>query len=346
MSSFRQKKKDRPAQDRSLSAKAAVRGRDVLRSDCTLSMQRLCKSTWGFSEDKARQLGTDQVGYYLDCSMVVVLTPDDAYDLFVNHNYEKNRAFDQSHSANLSNAIKVAPAIDFAIGPNNFPVCVNGQHTLWAIYMRGQATQASITFYQCRNDESIAALFSIFDSNKKRTLANAIDAASMAVTSRHGRWVQCVAAAENGFHPPKSRETLSNKLLRAQRVDVLAFSEWLEGMITKPDQAKMIHQGIGAGFYAMWKSDISRATEFVKKYLCGLNMKDEHDPVKVVRDRMTVGKPHAEHGPTACRLHTGILFTAWRKFCLSQPLKAARATIDIPACDRWKIYESPVEATQ
>ena len=338
-----------------LIAKNAVREKDVLRKDCQTAMRKICPDGWSFDEAKARQLMVDEAGYYQDAKQSqagYVLDPDDANDLFVYHNYKSNRKFDQAHSTNLSNSIKVAVAIDIAVGPSNFPVIVNGQHTLWAIFMRGIPTQVSITIYQCRDDAAIARCFAIFDSNKKRTLANSIDAAKMGglelnITSvRHQRWTNAVATAENGFSAPKSRETNAEKMERATRTEVILFAEWIENLLEKGGQAKLISQGAAAAFYSMYASDQGRATEFVKKFLTGHGIVGDDDPVGRIRNRLVINKPEAEHGSSAANLHAGMVYTAWRAFCLDRPLRQLRKTEDIPLPDRWKVFASAHDACE
>lgn len=333
--------------DPALSARKAIKSVDKLRKDCVDAMRRICPDGWVYDETFARQLGNDSVGYYQSEAKVVVIEPEDAYDLFLHHNYAHNRRFDQAHSTKLSNAIKVGTSIDIGVGPGNFPSVVNGQHTLWAIYMRGQPTQVSLTIYQCRDDSAMASLFAIFDTPKIRTLAQSIEAnkssGSMDMTvssTRHQRWTQSVAAAENDFNPPKVRETLAEKTARAQRPEVIAFSEWLEGMIENGNQAKMVQQGVGAAFYAMSISDKERAESFIRKYLTGIGVTDKHDPVGQIRNRMTINKPHAEHGSSACRMHAGLVFSAWRAYCLNKPLRLMKTTKDLPKANRWKIFAS------
>lgn len=309
------------------------------------SIRKICPVGWTYSEELSEQLTSD-AGYYQDAEQSragYLLDPDDAYDLFVHHNYESNRKFDQAHSANLAHNMAVAVAIDIAIGPSGFPVVVNGQHTLWAIYMRGRPTQISVTVYQCRDKAAVAAVFALFDSNKKRTLANTIDAAvagglKLNVSSRHHqRWTQAVAAAENNFNAPRSRATNAEKMERATRLEVVAFSEWIDGLIENAQQAKMVQQGIAAAFYAMFASDLDNATKFVKRYLSVVR-EDINDPVGRLRDRMTINKPQAEHGSSACSMHAGMAYTAWRAFCLGKTMKQVRQTKDIPAPDKWKIF--------
>lgn len=350
---------EKPAQDRTPvraglehSARTAVRTRDVLRKDCQPAMRKIC-SGWEYSHKRACELGNDDVGYYQSEAKIVDIDPDDAYDLFVYHNYDRNRNFDQSHSSSLSSAMRLAPSIDIAIGPDNFPVILNGQHTMWAIHMRGQTTQASVTIYQCKDEHALANLFSIFDSNKTRTLAQAIsahkgtgDVLDMDDISpqQHHRWTQCVAAAENGFSRSMSKATLMDKVQRAARPEIIEFSKWMQSLVENGSQVKLVHQGVGAAFYAMFRSNRTKAAEFIKKYLSGIGIDNAHDPVGQVRNRMSINKPFAEHGPTACHLHAGIVYSAWRAFCLNRPLMQMRATKDLPQPDRWQIYPSATAA--
>lgn len=350
---WEQRKKQRGDEERMLSARVAEREmaadptRRNLRQGIHPFMERLCPKGWTYSDEKAKRLTCDKVGYYIDSAIVSVIDPETANDLYLNHNYQKNRSFDQAHSVSLSASMELAPAIAIAISDDGHPVIVNGQHTMWAIYMKNRPVQASVTVYQCRDERAKADLFTIFDSNKKRSLAQAIDAHRHATNStsdipaaRHARWTQCVAAAENGFNPPKQREMLLQKTTRANRPEIIDFATWIEGIISNANQAKMIHQGVGAAFFAMFLSDRSKATEFVTKYISGLNIDSTNDPVGMIRERMTIKKPKAEHGSSACKMHAGLVYTAWRAFCMGKQLGCLRLTQDLPAPDRWKIYQS------
>lgn len=321
-----------------------------LRKDCLPEMLKICTKGWTWSEEKASRLNTDDIGYYIDETKTVIIEPEDASELYVHHNYEGNRSFDQSHSEHLSSAMKLAPQIAIAIGPDSYPRIVNGQHTMWAINMRGRPTQASVTIYQCRDSEAIAALFSIFDSNKKRSVAQALDAAKFGKTvsvdipsSRLQRWSQCIASANNKFNSPKSRETLSSRVERATCDESVQFAQWMEQLVTKAEHARFIHQGVGAAFYAMYLSDRLKAEQFIRKYLSGVGITGDSDPIGKIRHRLVINKPPAEHGASACGLHAGIVYTAWRKFCLDQPLTRMTRITSLPPPEKWKVFASAAD---
>lgn len=310
------------------------------------AMLRIYDEGWSYNEAKARALGTAEVGYYIHAAKPAVITSEDAFDLFSYHQYKNQRPFDQSHSTHLSESMLVAPAIDFAIGPSGHAVIVNGQHTMWAIYMRNQPTQASVTIYQCRDELAVAKLFAIFDSNKKRTVANAIHAAHSAGDFSYSRdvdapklhkWSQCIAIAENDFHRCNAKETLVTKVARARREDVQKFASWIEDVVNSDADRRMIPQGIGSAFYAMFLSDEMRAKEFITAYLSGINL-DANSPVLLLRNKL-LNRPRGQHDNSVCRMHAEWVYSAWRKFCLGESLMAMRGTTNLPSPKNWRVFE-------
>lgn len=275
---------------------------------------------------------------------------EDAYELFVTHNYKYNRRFDLRHATELSRIIKVAISIDIAIGPNGFPVVVNGQHTLWAIYTMGTGIAAAVTVYQCRDEASIARLFAIFDSPIKRSPSNVIEAAkgsgslvTEVPSNRLHRWSQCAAVAHTDFYRKSNRESNTDKVTRATRSDVLAFAEWMESIVKDNLGSKLLTQGIGAACYAMFVSDKQKATDFVSQYISGAGL-EEDSPIFRLREKM-LSLPKGLHGASVCRTHAEFAFSAWRKFCLGEPVILCRRISELPSYDSWKIYSSPEPRT-
>ena len=339
LSANKRRIKKAKTKDNSMNARAA-RKKAGPRRDTQSAMLKICPNAWAYNEEEAKRLGTDEVGYYPSKSKQVLLSPEDANDLHCYHDFKGQRHFDQSHSEVLSLEMKVAPALDVAIGPDNYPVVVNGQHTIWAIFMRGRDTPAATTVYQCRDIQSMARLYAIFDSNKKRNLGNTLDAAQEADgliyegKSNHlARMAQAVSVAENNFNR-KTKESLSEKTSRATRLEVQEFAIWMAQYI-KGD-AKLTPQGVAAAFYAMFVSDRINAGRFAEGYFSGANL-DADSPALYFRTKM-MNRPKGQHSPTVCRLHVEQAFSAWRLFCLNKPMFNLRRTADLPAYNRWKIY--------
>lgn len=338
-----------------LSAAKAIK-KALPRRDVKDSMLKLCPVGWDYDTELARSLGTDTEGYYLvaEHCKVHVITPEMAEELYLYHNYAGQRSFDQAHAEHLSKTMVIGVHLGIAISPSGYPVLVNGQHTMWAIYMRGQHIQAQFSVYMCKDEGAVARVYSIFDSNKTRTPANILDAyrnsGSLDIShpsTRHWRWSQAVACAENDFSPPKTRLTNSEKAQRASRQCSIDFAQWIEGHLQGVGNRgdKLLPMGVAACFYAMFVSDKSKADEFIKLYLSGAVSK-EHHPALVLRNRMTIGKPENEHGASAARTHAEIAYTCWGKFCRDEQLLATRRTTHLPNWDRWKIYVTPAEARE
>jgi hypothetical protein len=316
------------------------------RGDVNVAMRRITTSGWEYDEEVAKSEGCEDVGYYIAETKKVRIGPDDALEIFSHHNYDHNRDFDQAHCTQLSQSIKVVPAIDFAIGPGGKPVLVNGQHSMWAIYMRGLPTTASITIYQCRDEAAIARLYGIFDSNKKRSQQQVIAAAigagdlqSSVAPNKLARWAQCVNVAETGFRRAMIGETNAHKVERVHRPEVQEFAAWIESMTRDTKKAKLITQGVGAAFYAMFLSDRPKAEQFVQRYVDGVGLAED-SPMYRLREKM-LNRPEGEHGASVCRAHAEMVYSAWRKFCLSEPMQVVRRTTELPSHDKWKVYFSP-----
>jgi hypothetical protein len=317
-------------------------------------MRKLVPVDWEWNEDFARQMGTEQQGYYKipDLVRCHVISPDEAEELFLHHNWSVQRKFDDRHAERLASEMVVAVEISVALGPDNFPRIVNGQHTLWGMYMAGRPMQVTVTPYMCRDDIGMANCYAIFDSNKTRSAATIIDTQKQVggidiahSATRHHKWAQCVACAENDFNQPKKQQTNTAKAAQAARPEVIAFAKWIEARIESNNQIKgLLPMGIGACFYAMYKADPIKAEQFLKMYLSGVGLTENH-PILILIRRLTINKPVAEHGATACRLHAEIAYTCWRKFCLGEPLMATRRTIRLPKWNNWRIYVGPAKAT-
>lgn len=313
------------------------------------AMRRICPTDWNWDEEKARMLGTEEQGYYKLLVQCPVIQPEDAEEIFLHHNwFDGQRKFDDKHAERLSSEIVVAVDLSFALGPDNYPRLVNGQHTLWAMFMSGRAIQATVSIYVCRDEKSMANLYSIFDSNKTRSTSTIIDTYKKTgalhinhSSSRHNKWAQCVACAENEFTQPKKQQTNATKFAHASRPEVQKFANWIESLIDNTNQIKgLIPMGVGASFYAMYRADPVKAGQFIQQYLKGVGLTDQH-PILVLRNRLTINKPVAEHGATACRMHSEITYTCWRKFCLNEPLLSTRRTKRLPKWDNWMVYRAP-----
>jgi hypothetical protein len=328
-----------------ISARAARRKHKV-RKDSTPEMLRIFKGGWKFDEKTALANNSADKGYYLEKTVIANISPDDAHELFCHHNYSDQRKFNESHARRLGMTICVAPDIDFAIGPDGKAFIVNGQHTMWAIYLRGTTTQAAIKIWMCRDKQAMADLYAIFDDNKKRTLNNAIHAAQGASSltyegkeTRLAKWSQCVGIAENEFsRKNSSKEGKSFQLDRAKREDVQSFAKWMDKHVQDSFQMKLVPQGIGAAFFAMWKSDRANAEKFAKQYFTGANL-EKDSPALYMRNKIA-NRPKGLHAASVCREHAEIMFTAWRKACLNEPLQSLRRTIALPEPNKWKIYRS------
>ena len=146
----RTKSRETVTRDPDVSARMAIKAATP-RKDTSAAMMRIHDRGHEFNESEARALDADEVGYYIEKTVTVVITPDHAEELFIYHNYKGQRSFDQAHATQLAKSMKVAPAIAFAIDDSNHAQCVNGQHTLWAIRLRGKTTQAAVTIFQCRD---------------------------------------------------------------------------------------------------------------------------------------------------------------------------------------------------
>lgn len=121
------------------------------RPDSMEAMLSIYSDGWNYSEDRAKSLGTDEAGYYIEKTTDVVISPEQALDIFCHHNYAGQRSFDQAHAVRLSKEILLARDIAFAVAPGGHATMVNGQHNMYAIVLRNQNTQASVTVYQCRD---------------------------------------------------------------------------------------------------------------------------------------------------------------------------------------------------
>ena len=311
---------------------------------------------WNWDNELAVQLGTAKEGYYQIPALCGsrIITPEDAEDLFNYHNWwDFQRKFDGKHCERLAAEMVVAVDISIALGPDNFPRIVNGQHTLWAIVTSGRPIQASVTVYMCRDRIAMANLYSIFDSNKGRSAATVIETQRKCggidieyPASRHQKWSVAVAAAENDFHAPKKQLTNRAKMAQASRPEVIEFATWIERLIQSSNQIKsLLPMGVAAGVYAMYRASPLKTEQFLKMYLSGAGLEESH-PILILRNRMTINKPEGEHGASVCRMNAEILYTCWRKFCLDEPLSVTRRTSRLPAWDDWKIYISPKQTLQ
>lgn len=316
------------------------------RKDTIHAMLQIFPGGWCYKEETAQAQNTAEKGYYIYESLTVQIAPEDACELYVHHNYDNQRNLDESHCRKLAANMCVAPDVSLAMGPAGKLLIVNGQHTMWAIYLRGFTTQTSIKIWMCRDDAAMASLYAIFDDNKKRSLLNAIHAAqganALTYEGKDGRlakWSMCVGIAEHDFsRKGASKEGRSAQVERAKRADVQEFARWMDSHVLDTFQGKLSCQGIGAAFFAMWKSDLSNADRFARQYFTGENLK-AGSPALGMRNKLS-NRSHGQPAATVCREDAEIMFTAWRKFCLGEPLWQLRRTIALPDPEQWKIYQS------
>ncbi len=312
-------------------------------------MLRICPYGWGYSEDVALEQGTAGKGYYLHETMKVKITPEDANDLWCFHNYNSQRKQDDNWAKELAENMVTAVGIDLAIGPGGKALVVNGQHTLWAIFLRQRTTTASISVYQCRDEQAMADLYAIFDSNKVRTTQQVVYAAQNANSLSYDgpvnklvKWSQCVFVAENGFtRKSMGKQGNTKKVDTAKREDVQQFAQWMDSHVTEAHHAKLVPQAIGAAFFAMYKSDLSNAERFACGYFRGVGL-EEGSPVLVMRNKM-INRPKNLHTASAALELVQLIYSAWRKFCLAENLTNLRKTLIIPDHDKWRIYESSMK---
>lgn len=320
------------------------------RGDTSLAMKRIHDGGWEYDEEIARQKNT-KGGYYVHTVINADIDPDDAEDLLVFHNFENcQRAFRDKWAWDLAKDISTVHNLVFAIGPAGKAMIVNGQHNLGAIMHRGLTTQAVVTIQMCRDEQAMGDLYNTFDDNIRRSFQNSIHAAKgVNALSYEGkdanlaRWCQSVAIAENDFSR-KIKEPRIDQIVRVKRKDVQEFAAWMDGYVLDALQKKLSPQGVGAAFYAMWKSNIENAKKFAQFYFTGENMKGKH-PALVIRNKMS-NRPKGEHAPSVCRYHAELMFTAWRKFCLDEPLLSVRPTRGLPTPDDWRIYKNATKAMQ
>jgi len=306
---------------------------------CTPFIRSICEG-WVFDERKANSRG-----YYMHKTMLVDISSSDAEEMFASHNWHNNRAFNNQHASSLADAIEEAPNIALAVGPDNHPWIVNGQHTVWAIFLRGQKTPANVVIYQCRDNQAVAALFSTFDSNMVRTQQQVLSAAMRegaieATVSPNAlaKWSSCSNIAEDNFHRKTERTTNSSKVQRARRQDVQDFASWMEKMYT-PTLKKLVPAGVGACFYAMFMSDKIRGQAFIEAYLSGANL-EEGSPVLHIRNKL-INRPKGQHSSTVARMDAEYVYSAWKAFCLGRELSSLRPTRDLPIYNDWAVHCSP-----
>lgn len=316
------------------------------RKDSVQAMVDIYPHGWDYSEKVALENGTAEKGYYLHETLKVEISPEDAGEIFIHHNYAHQRNFDDGWARELARNMVTAVGIDFAIGPGGKAFVINGQHTLWAIYLRQRRTPASITVYQCRNEQAMADLYAIFDSNKVRTIKQVLHAAknSNSLTyegteNKLARWSQCAFLAENNFTRKQiGKQGNSKKVETAKREDVQEFAQWMDSHVTEAHHTKLVPQAVGAAFYAMFKSDLTNAEKFACGYFRGVGL-EEGSPILIIRNKM-INRPKNQHAASAGLELAQLMYSAWRKFCLAETLTNLRKTLDIPAFDKWRIYET------
>ena len=326
---------------RPLSARRALKSRQ-LRKDCVAAIYRICPNGWQFDESKAN---TD--GWYIDNVLKISLTSEEAEDLFLHHNYKHNRNFNQSHSEDLAEAMQVVLDISLAIGPDNHPVVVNGQHSLWAVrlgcsQLRGKPIDACFRIIQCRDEKAIAETFRIFDNNLIRPLQTIIKAEEQAgliqttiPAVKLAKWSQSVAVAKNNFKRVKNSRISEKRIAMVREPGIQAFADFMQNYYSTGNN-QLVPQGVSAALFAMWHCDPDNAAIFAEEYFSGENLK-AHSPTLEMRNRM-LSLPKGQHSPSVCRLHAEKMYSAWRAFCLDKPVLLLKPTTNLPPYDEWKIF--------
>ncbi len=300
-------------------------------------INQVCPTGWSF---RNRDATSD--GWYISHATVVDLSPIDARDLFVNHNYSNNRSFSQHHAENLSAAIECITDVCIAVVPKQKPVIVNSQHRLWAIWMRGKRARCCFIIYHCKNISALGNLFSIFDAQKRRSFKDGISAYcnannlsfSVSVLSM-AKWASATESAEEGFCSSKGVMT-TVKVNRVKRPDIQEFAEWAENLMScvKDQQiAKLLTpKGVSAAIYAMYLADKAKAEEFIVAYLTGLNL--DIGPIYKLRNDMLKRKT-GRHVGNMVTHHAGLFYSAWLAHCTNKKACRAVKPKDIPKYDKW-----------
>ncbi len=321
------------------SARRALQDRK-LRKDCIPLMDELCPDGWQFDESKS-----NSSGWYMAESKILNVSSEQGGDLYLHHNWGHNRSFNQRHSENLSEVMEAVTQITLAIGPDNHPWVVNGQHSAWAIRLQQcEVMPVCFLIIQCRDEAAIANLFHIFDNNMIRPLSVILKAAeatgiieSSVPPSRLARWATGALIAENGFRRPTASRVAAAKLTYVKREVVQQFATFMEENFREHNPSlRLIPPGVIGAFFAMWCSDSFNAQRFLDAYLSGANLEAGH-PVLKVREKMIVRTP-GEHAGTAAFQHAQVIYAAWKKFCNGELMKNLTVTKMLPPYNEWKVF--------
>lgn len=327
----------------------AARQQSGLRADCIPWVARNIPNGWNYSEERARSFGKTD-GWYGEETKFVVITPDEAHDLFARHNYDHNRPLIADHAEELAAVQQEGLSIDFGIGPDNHPIIVNGQHTIWGIFLKQEPMRCKLTIYQCRDKQSIAILYASFDSGRIRSASQILKAEMGAGViecsvspSKFNKWLSHARIALNGFTRHSLNKTNTARMEAAKNENIRNFVVFMEEAVLESGAGTTAHglvpQGIGAAFFAMFTCDQGLAREFISGYLKGAGL-EEDDPRWRLRDRL-FNKPRGFHADTMIREYVSMAFVAWRKFCEGGTIRLLRGQKEIPAFDKWKVFMKP-----
>ena len=79
----------------------AAKRQNKPRKDSIVPMLQICPYGWEYDEDIALQKGTAEAGYYLHETIMVDITPEDAFEIHVHRNDARGRTFCPDPSCNL-----------------------------------------------------------------------------------------------------------------------------------------------------------------------------------------------------------------------------------------------------
>jgi hypothetical protein len=288
--------------------------------------------------------------YYVEKEVVQRLSPGEAEKILLAHNYDHNRRFDEAAARDLSHEIGAHHAINvcFARVRDGRPCIVNGQHTLWAIANSGESIPCCIRFYRCKDRKSLAELYAIFDSNKKRRTHDALAAAEGAGLVKYkldpkllADWGQAVTAAKNGFRN-KNVRMLTERVKIASEDIVQEMAHFMESIIevaqvTSRERRLLLPVGIRAGLYSAWLADQQKCHDFMMGYLTGADL-PKGSPIVDLRQRV-MDRKDRQHSYFLIDQHVGLFWTAWRTFCLGRKTRGIRVTLlaNIPPYDQWDL---------
>lgn len=269
-------------------------------------------------------------GFYIAQQVSGVITPEDAGDIYDNHNYENNFRKLNKKGVDVYNSLDYFdPSV--CIDPSGTLTIVNGHNRLSRIREENRNIPTAMNVFVLKSKKHINGLWSTIDQAKSRTMSQAVRNAFaegildeellpsteiVRIASSGANWAMNGFRQGNGKKSPKSHmQLVRSDEFQSFLIDLKKWGFINMGQYTR----RLITTGSLASIYSMYMSQYGKCEIFSRQYMSGAGM-NENSPVLLVRSYMQ-NRSKAESGISSTKEQIGKFYSAWTAFINQRDLK-------------------------